>query len=187
MRWVAGFLAGLLLPACTSAPAPRPDPPPPSPTPSPPPWVTEIRPPEPTTRPLVLAVNARRPPISLPEVVAVWVTQGRVDNWDQIGQPSAPLRVTRRTGRLDRLPMDTVAVVVADAVGPGVRVVEVDGVDPLRRPEDYPIQVQGPAPAPVTTLTVVGDVMLGRGVTGHPALRPMAARRRRACSRGCRP
>ena len=31
-------------------------------------------------------------------------------------------------------------------------------------------------PAPTTTLTVVGDIMLGRGVTGRPALRPMAAR-----------
>ncbi len=30
-------------------------------------------------------------------------------------------------------------------------------------------------PEPVTTLTVVGDIMLGRGVTGRPALEPMAA------------
>ena len=59
---------------------------------------------------------------------------------------------------------------------PGVRVIEVDGVDPLRDPDDYPIQVQGPAHPPITTLTVVGDIMLGREVTGHPALRPMAQR-----------
>jgi len=72
--------------------------------------------------------------------------------------------------------MDTVAVVVADAVGPEVRAVRVDGVDPLRDPDDYPIQVAGPAHAPVTTLTVVGDIMLGRGVTGHPALVPTAQR-----------
>lgn len=31
-------------------------------------------------------------------------------------------------------------------------------------------------PEPVTTLTVVGDIMLGRGVTGRPALDPMAKR-----------
>ena len=39
--------------------------------------------------------------------------------------------------------MDTVAVVVADAVGPAVRVATVDGVDPLRDPAAYPIQVAG--------------------------------------------
>ena len=176
MRRVAGLVAAsLLLAACTADPVSKPDPPLPVPT-SPPPWVTETLPAEPTTRPLVLAVNARRPPMSVPKVVAEWVQQGIVDNWDQLGQPSAPLRTTERTDQLDHLPMDTVAIVVADAVGPAVHVIEVDGVDPLRDPDDYPIQVAGPPHGPVTTMTVVGDIMLGRSVTGHPALNPMTAR-----------
>jgi poly-gamma-glutamate capsule biosynthesis protein CapA/YwtB (metallophosphatase superfamily) len=177
MRRVAGLVAAaLLLAACTSDPESEPKPDPrPVPT-SPPPWVTETPPAEPTTRPLVFAVNARRPPMSVPKAVAGWIRQGIVDNWDQLGQPSAPLRTTDRTDHLDHLPMDTIAIVVADAVGPAVRVLEVDGVDPLRDPDDYAIQVAGPPHAPVTTMTVVGDVMLGRSVTGHPALDPMAAR-----------
>jgi poly-gamma-glutamate synthesis protein (capsule biosynthesis protein) len=133
--------------------------------------------PDPTTRPLVLAMNPRRPPIDLAEPVARWVMDGTVDNWSELGQPAAPLRLTRRTDRLDRLPMNTVAVVVADSVGPEVRVVRVAGIDPIRRPAAYPIQVVGPPPAGrVTTVTVVGDIMLGREVTGKPALRPIAKR-----------
>ena len=137
-----------------------------------------------TTRPLVLAVNVRRPPIGVSESVARRVVAGRVDDWRRLGQPPAPLRVTERTDRLQHLPMDTVAVVAADAVGPAVRVVRVDGVDPLQDPAGYPLQVTGPAPPRVTTLTMVGDVMLGRRVgdraaaEGDPSypLRPMQDR-----------
>lgn len=172
--WVAALAVAGVLGACTSDPVARPDPPLPSASEQPPAPTTA--PAEPTTRPLVLAVNARRPPIRVPESVARWVTEGKVDDWEQLGQPAGRLRVTERTDRLDRLPMDTVAVVVADAMGPAVRAIEVAGVDPLRDPDDYPIQVTGPAHAPVTTLTVVGDIMLGRGVTGRPALQPMAGR-----------
>ena len=173
MRWVAGLLVVLLLPACTTD-QPKPDPP--LPSSSPPPWVTETLPPEPTTRPLVLAVNARRPPIRVAEAVARWVTEGKVDDWEDLGQPPGPLRLVQRTDRLDHLPMDAIAVVVADAMRPGVRAIEVGGVDPLRDPDAYPLQVAGPAHARVTTLTIVGDVMLGRGVAGRDALGPIAPR-----------
>lgn len=191
-RWPGGavpLLAALLLAGCTPDPEPPPAPRPPPSVGTPagtstPPWVTGEEPEAPSTRPLVLAVNARRPPLRLPESVARWVTEGRVDDWEQLGQPAGRLRVTERTDRLTRLPMDTVAVVVADAMRPGVRAVEVGGVDPLRDPDAYPLQVAGPAHAPVTTLTVVGDVMLGRAVgeraaaQGDPAyaLRPMQER-----------
>lgn len=129
-----------------------------------------------TTRPIVLAVNARRPPLALTEGQARRVMAGEVTDWRQLGQPAGRLRSTDRTDRLDHLPMDTVAVVVADAVGPAVRVATVGGVDPLRRPAAYPIQVEGPEPGPVTTMTVVGDIMLGRGVSGGAALAPMSRR-----------
>jgi poly-gamma-glutamate capsule biosynthesis protein CapA/YwtB (metallophosphatase superfamily) len=167
-----GLVAIFVLSACTED-----DPPPPRTESSPPPWVTETLPAEPvTTRPLVLAVNARRPPLALTERQARRVVRGEVTDWRQLGQPAGPLRTTDTSNGLRHLPMDTVAVVVGDAVGPAVRVATVDAVDPLREPAAYPIQVQGPEPGPVTTMTVVGDIMLGRRVTGFPALQPMSDR-----------
>ncbi|MDF1604355.1 CapA family protein [Nocardioides sp. YIM 152315] len=130
----------------------------------------------PSTRPLVLAVNARRPALALTLEQARRLRRGAIDDWRRLGQPAGPLRTTERTVGLRHLPMDTVAVVSSAAVGPAVRVATVDGVDPLRDPAAYPLQVAGPTPAEVTTLTVVGDVMLGRGVTGLPVLEPMSGR-----------
>jgi poly-gamma-glutamate synthesis protein (capsule biosynthesis protein) len=64
---------------------------------------------------------------------------------------------------------DTVAVVRADALGPAVAAVPVEGVDPVSRPDAYPVVVPGdPAnpvdPTRVVTTLWVGDVMLGRRV-----------------------
>lgn len=128
-----------------------------------------------TTRPLVLATNPRRGPIDVSAEVARRVIDGTVRNWRVLGEPPAPLTVDD-SNPARNLPMNTIAVGVADGVGPGVRVIEVDGVDPLRDPDDYPVQVQGPAHAPVTTMTIVGDIMLGRRVGGGAALRPMQGR-----------
>jgi poly-gamma-glutamate synthesis protein (capsule biosynthesis protein) len=167
----AAVLALALLSACTED-----DREPPAPESVPPPWVTETQEPTVETRPLVLAVNARRPPLALTERQARRVIRGAVTDWRQLGQPAGRLRTTDRTDDLRHLPMDTVAVVVGDAVGPAVRVATVDAVDPLREPAAYPIQVQGPEPGSVTTMTVVGDIMLGRRVTGMPVLQPMSDR-----------
>jgi poly-gamma-glutamate synthesis protein (capsule biosynthesis protein) len=168
----ATVLALALLTACTDDDAD-----PPKADSSPPPWVTETAPATPpTTRPLVFAVNARRPPLELTERQARRLERGEITDWRQLGQPAGRLRTTDRTDRLDHLPVDTVAVVVADAVGPAVQVATVGAVDPLRDPAAYPIQVEGPSPRPVTTLTVVGDIMLGRGVSGGGALAPMSRR-----------
>ena len=167
---VVGALAAALATGCTSdrpSSEPRPEATRPAATATPP---VEV-----TTRPLVLAVNARRPPLDVSQRLFERVRRGDVTDWSALGQPRMRLRVTE-SGPVRSLAMDTVAVVVGDAVGPGVRVVSVDGVDPIRDPDAYPVQVQGPAPAPVTTLTVVGDIMLGRRVTGRPALDPMAQR-----------
>jgi poly-gamma-glutamate synthesis protein (capsule biosynthesis protein) len=81
-----------------------------------------------------------------------------------------------------------VAIVPASRVGPGVRTLSVNGRDPLRDPDDYPIRAAGPEPGRVTTMTVVGDIMLGRRVgdraaaEGDPSypLRPMQRRLRAA-------
>jgi poly-gamma-glutamate synthesis protein (capsule biosynthesis protein) len=168
-----GVLTLALLTACTDDDNTDP----PEADSSPPPWVTETVPATPpSTRPLVFAVNARRPPLELTERQARRLERGEITDWRQLGEPAGRLRTTDRTDRLDHLPMDTVAVVVADAVGPAVRVASVGAIDPLRAPAAYPIQVQGPEPGPVTTMTVVGDIMLGRRVTGRPALAPMSDR-----------
>ncbi|WP_343909862.1 CapA family protein [Nocardioides aquiterrae] len=170
MRWLAALGVALLVAACTPADE-RPDPPPPTPAPTRATEAVEI-----TTRPLVLAINARRPPIDVGKAVAGWIRDGTITNWRDLGQPAAPLRVIDRTDTLRHLPMNTIALVVADAMEPSVRAITVAGVDPLRDPDDYPLQVEGPDHPPVTTMTVVGDIMLGRGVTGRPALGPTAQR-----------
>lgn len=183
-RGLLAGLAGLLaLAGCTGSPSGTPS----SPTPSEQsgsaaPTASATAPPtteptsEPTTRPLVLAVNARRPPLERTLRQARRIERGAITRWARLDQPGGRLRTTDRTDRLDRLPLDTVAIVAADAVGPAVRVATVAGVDPLRNPSAYPLQVAGPEPPPVTTLTVVGDIMLGRRVTGRPVLEPMARR-----------
>jgi poly-gamma-glutamate synthesis protein (capsule biosynthesis protein) len=168
---LAVALVSGLLAACTDD-----EPDPPKPGSVPPPWVTETLPPTSTTRPLAIAVNARRPPLELTVREARRLQRGEITDWRQLGQPAGRLRTTDLTDRLRHLPLDTVAVVVADAVGPAVRVATVGGVDPLRDPAAYPLQVQGPEPGPVTTLTMVGDIMLGRRVTGLPVLAPMSDR-----------
>ena len=81
--------------------------------------------------------------------------------------------------------LETVAVVPADALGPEVRALTVGGIDPLRWPDAYPLRTRaaGP-PAEIVTVSVVGDIMLGRGVAAAAggsgdvalALRPTAQR-----------
>lgn len=80
-----------------------------------------------------------------------------------------------------------VALLPAERVDPRVRVASVDGVHPLRRPAAYPLHVPARVcPPRPTTVTVVGDVMLGRGVeeaaAGEPGrqLRATAPRLRSA-------
>jgi poly-gamma-glutamate capsule biosynthesis protein CapA/YwtB (metallophosphatase superfamily) len=136
----------------------------------------------------VIAVNARRPPADLTPQQAGLLLDGGITRWRQLGMPGGRLTVTRDPADLAGLAPDSVAVVRASEVGPEVGVLSVAGVDPLRSPDDYVLRAAGPEPGPVTTLTVVGDIMLGRHVgeraaaAGHPAyaLRPMTRRLRLA-------
>ena len=96
----------------------------------------------PCTQPVVLTRHHRHGPFR--------VTEARARSW--VADPPTGVRV---------LP--------AHDVTPRVRVAVVDGVHPLRRPRAYPLQEPVPdgvacPPRRGATMTVVGDVMLGRRV-----------------------
>src|SRR5687767_9026168 len=103
----------------------------------------------PAELPLVFAVHHTRPPIDVTRATADDLSAGRATDWAALGEPPAPIRIAtgdaavRAVGH-DR---DAIAVVPATALDGSVRVVSVDGVDPLRRPGDYPIRVEGDAPS----------------------------------------
>ncbi len=135
-----------------------------------------------TTTPLVVAVHPTRGRVDLTRQQVAAVQAGSVDDWADLGVAAGALRTgTVAEVRADR---DVVAVVPAAEVEPPLTVATVDGVDPLRQPSAYRPSVEGPVPPPVTTVTVTGDLMLGRRVgsllarVGDPsaALRPMASR-----------
>jgi poly-gamma-glutamate synthesis protein (capsule biosynthesis protein) len=156
------------------------------------------------TTPLVLAVHPNRAVADVPvDTARVLLTEGGTD-WSALGQPPGPLRVVAGgvpagTGGdpAERAPtaaaaLDVVrtdpaglALVPADAVDPTVRVLTVDGIHPLRTPDRYPLDTPSDAPpGAVVTMTVVGDIMLGRRVGAAMAaagdlaapLRPLAER-----------
>ena len=138
---------------------------------------------EPTsTTPLVVALHPTRFPLDLSAAEVAALRDGEVTDWSELGAGQAALR----TGALAevRTDRDVVAVVPAHEVQPPLTVATVEGVDPLRDPSAYAVTTDGPAPPTVTTVTVTGDVMLGRRVGDHlarlrdpaAALRPLARR-----------
>jgi poly-gamma-glutamate synthesis protein (capsule biosynthesis protein) len=115
------------------------------------------------------------------------VVSGLPDDMQVPGAVAAPspatalAQVRRRT--------DTVALVPASSIDARVRVLTVGGIHPLRFPEEYGFQVPAEhGPGAVVTMTVVGDVMLGRAVGDvlaaaddpSAALRPLGRRLRSA-------
>ena len=144
--------------------------------------------------PLALVVHATRPVADVPVEAARRVLTERPDRWSAIGQPGGRMRLVTFAGRTTadvlravRGGTDVLGVLPAAAIDPTVRVLTVGGRHPLRDPQAYPVEVPWPDPVPeVTTLTVVGDIMLarrvGRAITGDPAapFRPLAARLARA-------
>jgi poly-gamma-glutamate synthesis protein (capsule biosynthesis protein) len=128
---------------------------------------------------------------------------GDVDTWQHLEQSGGDLTVVAGPGVIAagaivaesheaalnevRSDPDTLALVPAIEVDPTVRVVPVAGVHPLRERDDYPLRTQvadTALPGPPVTVTVVGDIMLGRRVGDLMAaqddfaapLRPMAER-----------
>jgi poly-gamma-glutamate capsule biosynthesis protein CapA/YwtB (metallophosphatase superfamily) len=152
-------LAGLLVGGCTAAPEPEtaPDEPttaasadptgtPSTGSPSPAEEPTQSA----STEPLVLAIPLHRAPLDL--------TRRRAERFADGGGPA------------------WVDAVPASRLDASAAVATVAGVDPLLDPEGYPLRVPGPAPGRVTTLRVVGDIMLGRGVAAaHGNRDPVAA------------
>ena len=177
---VAVVLAGLASCSAESQPpasAPRPESNPsgPSATPTAAQQTTDPA----TTQPLVLVAHHSRGDLRVPTSVARRIRRDSVARWTDLDGSDDRLRVVQGVAPVTRDP-NAVALVPATAVRPWVRTVVVGGIDPLRRPAAYPLQVDGPAPDEVTTLRVVGDIMLDRGVTaaappGDPTapLRPM--------------
>lgn len=97
---------------------------------------------------------------------------------EQSPTPAAVVRAVRRERGL-------VGAVPAGAVDATVRTAVVAGIDPLRQPDRYrpttPVRGRGPDAGAVVRLSVVGDIMLTRGVTDPAgALAPLAPRLRRA-------
>ena len=120
-----------------------------------------------STTPLVVALHPTRSPLDLSAVEVGALKDGEVIDWSELGAGPAALR----TGALAevRTDRDVVAVVPAHEVRPPLTVATVDGVDPLRDPSAYAVTTDGLAPPTVTTVTVTGDVMLGRRVGDHLA------------------
>ena len=122
--------------------------------------------------PLALVVHATRQPADVSLSAARAAASGRGSRWSDVGQSGGSMRVlTTRDGAPARIldqvrnRTDTLAVVPAEAVDPGVRVLPVAGRHPLRDPAVYPLVIRSSRPVPeVTNLTAVGDVMLARRV-----------------------
>ena len=138
----------------------------------------------PTTEPLVIAVHVRRPPADLSRRQAGLLLDGGVTRWSQLGaagRPRSPSPASPPPWPPSRATPSRSCRPTRSAPASGCSTV--DGVDPLRDPDDYPIQVAGPAPRPGHhadgrrrhhARPRVGDRAAAEGDPSYP-LRPMAA------------
>jgi poly-gamma-glutamate synthesis protein (capsule biosynthesis protein) len=140
-------------------------------------------------QPLALAINVHRPAADIGRPLARRIIAGEPVRWADLGQAGGPVRVRRGPGALDAVADHAAVLAVAPAstLRPTVQPVSVDGVDPLRSPQRYPLTTAADQPiGEVTTVTVAGDIMLGRGVGARHAadpgrpLQPLAGRLRSA-------
>ena len=174
---------GFLLAACTApTPDPAADPSATRPTAS----ATTAEPAPGPRQPLVLVTHMTRPQVRLGLAGARAILRGEDDRWRVVAAPGTPdvdaRFATSAAAAVRAVARDpgVLAVLPAAAVGPTVRAVSVGGVDPMRDPASYPLTVAGPRPPRPTSLTVVGDVMLGRGVPDPAAALAPLGRRLRA-------
>lgn len=131
--------------------------------------------------PLALVVHPTRAAgMRTTRAVLTSAVAGRPVTWEQLGSAGGSVAPMRGTGAGGSTPDSAVVaavhadrgrlgVVRADALGPGVAALTVDGVHPVGAPDRYPVSIADPAtaairPDRVTTTLWVGDVMLGRRV-----------------------
>jgi poly-gamma-glutamate synthesis protein (capsule biosynthesis protein) len=132
--------------------------------------------------PLALVVHATRPAADVAVADARRIITSGATRWSAIGQSGDRMRVLstedRRASevlREVRASRNVLGVVPADAVDARVRVLTVDGRHPLKDPERYPLRIRSVRPVPeITTLTAVGDLMLGRRVGDRHRADPSA-------------
>lgn len=133
--------------------------------------------PERPVMPLVFAVHPTRTAGELTRELADGLLAGRVSRWRELGGPDDPLRVIRGAhagGSLTdaeavaavQRERNALAVIRADALGPGISALAVDGLDPVSEPRRYPRTVPADRPAPASAISTIwtGDIMLGRRV-----------------------
>jgi poly-gamma-glutamate capsule biosynthesis protein CapA/YwtB (metallophosphatase superfamily) len=118
--------------------------------------------------PLALVMHPTRSPLDIDVARARDLLAGRIATWSGLGAAGGRLRVVTDVDEVES-DLDALAAIPATAVGPTVRVMTVNHRNPLRDPDRYPLTVPVPAGsptsiAPITTVAVVGDVMLGRRV-----------------------
>ena len=190
----------LLLGGCTAGPPPEPNPDlgPSSPRPGQPATSAFVPTPGPPTvptpttydMPYALVVNMTRTVADVPVAAARKVIVDGGSRWSEIDQPGGRMRVVGSAGRAMtdvlkavRESDDVLGLVPASVVDETVRVLTVGGVHPLRAPAEYPIEVPSDSRVPeVTTVSLVGDIMLGRRVGARHRddpirpLRPLARR-----------
>lgn len=118
----------------------------------------------PPRAPLALAITMHRDPLNVSRREADALIAGRPTTWTGLGQPGGAVRIVRGPAALEKVATDgdALAVVPVTRLDPTVQAVRVKGVDPLIDLDTYPIGA-GEQPN-VTTMTIVGDIMLGRGV-----------------------
>ncbi|MFL6069936.1 MAG: CapA family protein, partial [Actinomycetes bacterium] len=142
-------------------------------------------------QPVAIIVHPSRGTLRLDLTTARRVIAGNVSEWSQLGQPGPTLHIVSN-GSADRRvaavahDADALSVVPASRVNPRVQVALVSGIDPLAEPAQYPILSAGASARTPITVTVVGDIMMARGVAdamGNDTLaplRPVAAQLRSA-------
>jgi poly-gamma-glutamate capsule biosynthesis protein CapA/YwtB (metallophosphatase superfamily) len=167
-RWLTAVSLLAAIAACTPADEPRPpEPGRGSSTAAAPSPIEPATPPAQFSQPLAFAYDIHRPPLDLTTAQAKAIAAGAPTTWAQLGQRGGNVHVSRGAAGVTAAETDPQALVVvpATALQPTVQVARVDGVDPLRDPSRYALSTESTAELPrVTTVTVVGDLMFGRGV-----------------------
>lgn len=119
------------------------------------------------TEPVALVVNIHRSPVRLSESLARRVVSRDVRSWGELDQPGGHIIVREGPRFLDAVESDpsVLAIVPASSLRPTVSAATVAGFDPLASPARYPLTTESDSDQPaVTTMTAVGDIMLGRRV-----------------------